>query len=78
MYLAEDLFCLRTFTIVVLKRECASVVISARGIVIVEVVMQALILFFFVIKYKNKKLVTFLFNYSFIYSVIYITLVMFI
>ena len=56
MYLAEDLFCLRTFTIIVLKREGASVVISARGIVIVEVVIQALILFFFPlsnIKTKN-------------------------
>ena len=47
MYLAEDLFCLKTFTIVVLKREGASVVISARGIVIVEVVMQTLIHLFF-------------------------------
>ena len=45
MYLAVDLFCLKTFTIVVLKREGASVVISARGIVIVEVVMQAFIYF---------------------------------
>ena len=78
MYLAENLFCLKTFTIVVLKREGASVVISARGIVIVEVVMQTLIHLFFCIKYKNKKLVTFLFNYSFIYSVIYITSVEFI
>ena len=78
MYFAEDLFCLKTFTIVVLKQEGASVVISARGIVIVEVVMQTLIHLFSVIKYKNKKLVTFLFNYSFIYSVTYITSVMFI
>ena len=40
-------FFLKTFTIVVLKREGASVVISARGIVIVEVVMQTLIHLFF-------------------------------
>ena len=46
MYFAEDIFCLKTFTIVVLKREGASVVISARGIVI-EVVMQTLIHLFF-------------------------------
>ena len=55
MYLAEDLFCLKTFTIVVLKREGASVVISARGIVIVEVVMQTLIHLFFRYQiYKQK------------------------
>ena len=47
MSIAEDLFCLKTFTIVVLKREGASVVISARGIVIMEVVMQTLIHLFF-------------------------------
>ena len=78
MYLAEDLFCLKTFTIVVLKREGASVVISARGIVIVEVVMQTLIHLFFRYQIKIKKIVTFLFSYSFIYSVTYITSVMFI
>ena len=45
MYLAEDHFSFKTFTIVVLKREGASAVISARGIVNVEVVTQTLIHF---------------------------------
>ena len=56
MYLAEDLFCLKTFTIVVLKREGASVVISARGIVIVEVVMQTLIHLFFLYQISKQKI----------------------